>query len=103
MISTIFGIMLLSIVNGLVHMPSHCLQSHRLIDGLSLHQSPSQLNAEKSESLDRSASVCVSDFFSNNGKSLKPVVISQLAAVRVAGVEALSTSKLPFGKDEAWR
>ena len=103
MISTIFGIMLLSIVNGLMHMPSRCLQSHLLVDGLYSYQSPTQLHAEKSESLDRSASVCVSDFFSNSGKSLKPVVISQLASVRLAGAEALSAAKLPFGKDEAWR
>lgn len=62
-----------------------------------------QLNAEKSDKVDKSASVCVSDFFSSSGKSSTPSSSSKLAAVRVAGVDALGSAKLPFGKDEAWR
>ena len=103
MISTMFGIIFLVTVNGLANMPSRSLQSRRLSHGVSSHHLPMQLNAEKPESLDRSASVCVSDFFSNSGKSLSPVLGSQLTAVRLAGVEALNIASLPFGKDEAWR
>ena len=62
-----------------------------------------RLHAEKSASIDRSASICVSEFFSSSGKLPTPAVESRLSVIRKAGLDALSVAKLPFGKDEAWR
>lgn len=62
-----------------------------------------RLDAEKPAPIDRSASICVSEFFSSSGKLPTPAVESRLSAIRKAGLDALSVAKLPFGKDEAWR
>jgi hypothetical protein len=65
-------------------------------------QSITQLHAETKALLDRSATECVNEFFASSGK-LPPQTNSHLAAVRIAGIQALENAKLPFSKAEAWR
>lgn len=65
-------------------------------------QSVTQLHAETKTLSDRSATECVNEFFASSGK-LPVQTNSHLAAVRIAGIKALESAKLPFSKAEAWR
>lgn len=96
---------ILSCVSGLVtlHSPSRLADLISCGRRSSIQSSFTKLNAEKPTAIDRSASVCVSEFFSSSGKLPMPSPDSRLSAVRIAGAGALSNAKLPFGKDEAWR
>jgi hypothetical protein len=103
--SLMLCIMMMLCVDGLLtshntfrHINSNCLSTNDRC-----HRSLTQLTAEKLGVSDRSASVCVNEFFSSSGKLPVPVAGSHLSAVRMAGIEALNSAKLPFGKDEAWR
>jgi hypothetical protein len=95
----------LSSVNALMKIqnPTRSTGFARSTSSIALQQSLSRLMADKSASIGRSASVCVDEFFSSSGKLPILGSESRLSAVRIAGVAALSSAKLPFGKDEAWR
>jgi hypothetical protein len=97
-------IVLLSAVNALVMNPSSTFR-HNVMRSNSVNQQhfTSRLYAEKPASTDRSASVCVAEFFSSSGKLSVPAPESRLSSIRTSGVSTLNSIKLPFGKDEAWR
>lgn len=99
-IISIIIILLSSNVNGLIKSSVPFESIKKLKNKAYSHHSFIQLNAEK---IDRSASVCVKDFFSNSINLATPITGSHLSAVRMAGIEAINNAKLPFGKDEAWR
>ena len=97
-------IAVLSTVNALVMNPLSTFRRNR-VHSYSETQSQfsSRLYVVKPASTDRSASVCVTDFFSSSGKLSLPTPESRLSSIRSSGVNSLSSIKLPFGKDEAWR
>ena len=97
-------ILILSAVKALVINPSSIFHHNKVLrNGGNQQYSPSRLNAEKPALTERSASVCVAEFFSSSGKLSVPTPESRLSSIRTSGVNTLSSIKLPFGKDEAWR
>ena len=97
-------IAILSAVNALVMNPSSTFSRNRIRSNSGTQSRlSSRLCVEKPASTDRSASVCVADFFSSSGKLSLPTPESRLSSIRTSGVNSLSSMKLPFGKDEAWR
>jgi hypothetical protein len=97
-------IAILSAVNALVMNPTGTFSYKRMRSNSGIRQRfSSPLYAEKPASTDRSASVCVAEFFSSSGKLSVPAPESRLSSIRTSGVSTLNSIKLPFGKDEAWR